>query len=187
MSGKLKSSEGMAVVQDAVNDAIHASAAGAVRGIEQTVAGLKSGAEAVTGGQTQARQGMEQVQGQMRQGMEKAMKNAEQLVTLSQGNVEAVMKSGQILATGLQDISRQVAEAAQGQFEQSMAALRSFSGLRSFKEVVDLQSSLVRSAYESMVAESGRITERSMKLAEQASAPLTARIAVAMETFSARG
>ena len=96
------------------------------------------------------------------------------------------MRSGQILAQGMQELSRQMVETAQGQLEQSMQAMRALAGVRSPKEAMDLQATTLRSAYEAMLSESGRITERSMKLAEQASAPLTARLGVAMETFSNR-
>ncbi|MGI4945225.1 MAG: phasin family protein [Janthinobacterium lividum] len=190
MSGKLKMAEGLAAVQSAVHDTIQTGATGTTRTFDQAVAGLKSGADVAASGaeqvQGQARQGLEQVQTQMRQGMEKAVKGAEQLVAFSQGNAEAMMKSSQILAGGMQELSRQMMETAQAQFEQSMQALRAFAGVKSPKEALELQSSALRGAYEALVAESGRITERSMKLAEQASAPLTARIGVAMETFSSR-
>ena len=186
MSGTLKTSEGLAAVQDTMQ----AGAATATRTFDQAVAGLKSGVDAAAGGaeqvQGQARQGFDQMQAQMRQGMEKAAKGAEQLVAFSQGNAEAMMRSGQILAQGMQELSRQMVETAQGQLEQSMQAMRVLAGVRSPKEAMDLQATTLRSAYEAMLSESGRITERSMKLAEQASAPLTARLGVAMETFSNR-
>ena len=37
------------------------------------------------------------------------MKTAEQFITFGQGNVEALVKSSQIVATGLQDMGKQIA------------------------------------------------------------------------------
>ena len=37
------------------------------------------------------------------------MKTAEQFITFGQGNVEALVKSSQIVATGLQDLTKQMA------------------------------------------------------------------------------
>ncbi len=44
---------------------------------------------------------------------EPMMQTAEQLVTFGQGNVEALVKSSQIFANGLQDISKLMAASAQ--------------------------------------------------------------------------
>ena len=40
--------------------------------------------------------------------MEKAMKTAEELVSFGQGNVEALVKAGQIWAEGVQDLSKRL-------------------------------------------------------------------------------
>ena len=48
--------------------------------------------------------------------------------------------------------------------------------MKSLKEAVELQATLARSAMEQAVAETGRITDVSVKLAEQAMAPITARV-----------
>jgi hypothetical protein len=41
------------------------------------------------------------------------MKTAEEFVVFGQGNVEALVKSGQIWAAGVQDLTKQVAATAQ--------------------------------------------------------------------------
>jgi hypothetical protein len=115
--------------------------------------------------------------------MEKAMKAAEDIVTFGQGNIEAAMKSGQIFAAGLQDIGKQVAASTQAQIDQTMAAVKAITQAKSFKEAVDLQSSHARSTVEKVVAETGKLTDASLKLAEQTMAPLTARVTLAFERF----
>jgi len=46
-----------------------------------------------------------------------------------------------------------------------------------------MQTSLARSSMEKAMTESGRLTDASIKLAEQAMAPLTARVNLAVEKF----
>jgi phasin family protein len=128
--------------------------------------------------------GFEKTQAQVKQSMEKAMKTAEEVVSFSQGNFEAVVKSSQIWAAGLQDLSKQMAATAQAQLEETMAMFKSFSGVKSLKDVMDMQTSLARTSMEKAMTEGGRITDASIKLAEQAIAPLTARMTVAVEKFS---
>jgi phasin family protein len=111
--------------------------------------------------------------------MDNAMKTAEELVSFGQGNVEAVMKSGQIWAAGVQDLSKSLAATAQAQFEQTMATWKALAGVKSLKEAMDLQAGLARSSLETAMAESGKLTDASMKLAEQTFAPITARVTLA--------
>jgi phasin family protein len=115
--------------------------------------------------------------------MEKAMKTTEDLVSFGQGNFEAFAKAGQIWATGMQDLGKQVAATAQAQVDQTVATFKALAGVKSFKEAVDLQTSLARSSVEKAVAETGKLTDASLKLAEQTFAPLTARVTLAVEKF----
>ena len=112
------------------------------------------------------------------------MKSAEELVSFSQGNVEALMKCGQIWATGMQDLSKSFAATAQAQLDQTVSTWKALAGVKSIKEAMDLQTSLARSSVEAAVAETGKLTDASMKLAEQTMAPITARVTLAVEKFS---
>ncbi len=67
---------------------------------------LKVGVEKATAG-------LEATQAKMKEGVEKVMKTAEELVAFNQGNLEAIVKAGQIWATGMQDLSKHIAAAAQ--------------------------------------------------------------------------
>lgn len=134
---------------------------------------------------TQTKAGLGAAQAQMEKGMDQAMKTVEEFVTFGRGNVEALVKSGQIWATGLQDLSKQVAATAQAQFEGTMSAFKALAGAKSMKDAFELQATFARSAFEKTLAESGRLTENSIKLTEQALAPVTARVTLAVEKFSA--
>ena len=79
-------------------------------------------------GVAKATAGFEATQAKMKEGVEKAMKTAEELVAFSQGNVEAMVKSSQIWATGVQDLSKHFAAAAQASMDESMAAFKALTG-----------------------------------------------------------
>ena len=64
-----------------------------------------------------------------------------------------------------------------------MGTIKALSGVKSLKEAMDLQTSMARSSMETVMAETGKITDASMKLAEQAMAPITARVTLAVEKF----
>ena len=150
------------------------------RASRSTVSGLKDG-------MTRATAGFADTQAKVKEGMEKAMKTAEELVAFSQGNLEAMVKSGQIWAAGVQDIGKQIAATAQASFDETMSTFKALSSVKSLKDAFDLQASLARSTLEKTLAESGKLTDASMKLTEQTLAPLTARVSLAVEKFAKAG
>jgi phasin family protein len=147
------------------------------KNIETTVTKLKAGVEKATAG-------FEATQAKMKEGVEKVMKTAEELVAFNQGNLEAIVKSGQIWATGMQDLSKHIAAAAQASMDESMSAFKALTSVKSLKDAFELQSSFARSALEKSLTESGKLTDASFKLTEQALAPITARVNVAVEKFA---
>lgn len=111
------------------------------------------------------------------------MQTAEQLVSFGQGNVEALVKSSQIFATGLQDLSKLMAAGAQATIDDAMSALREMANVRSLKDAADLQASLARSAVEKALTQGNQVAETSFKVAEQAFAPISSRLSLAVQSF----
>ena len=149
----------------------------AAKTIEQTVAAIKDTV-------SKTASAVEASQNQVKEGITKSMKTAEEVVAFSQGNVEALIKSGQIWSTGLQDLSKQIATSFQASYEEAVSAFKALTSVKSLKEVVDLQVGLARSAVEKGVTESSKYTDASFKLAEQALAPISSRVTLAVEKFS---
>ncbi len=113
------------------------------------------------------------------------MKSAEQFVTFGQGNIEALVKSSQIFASGLQDLGKQMAANAQAAMDETMSTFRALTTVRSVKEALDLQTTLARSTLEKAMSQGGQVTETSFKLAEQAMGPIASRVTLAVESFKA--
>ena len=111
------------------------------------------------------------------------MKTTEEFVSFGQGNVEALVKSSQIVATGLQDIGKIFAANAQASMDEAMSTFRAFSGVRSVKEAIDLQATLARTTVEKTLTQTGQVAETSFKLAEQAIAPIASRVSLAVQSF----
>lgn len=111
------------------------------------------------------------------------MRTPEEFVSFGQGNLEAFVKSGQIWAAGMQDITKQLAATAQAQFDETLSVYKAFAGAKSLREVVDMQAALVRTTVEKAVTQSGQVAEAGLKLAEQTMAPIAARMQIAASSF----
>ncbi len=100
------------------------------------------------------------------------------------GNVEAIMASSHIWSSGCQAIGQTIAASAQAQLDRNLSTWKAMTGVKSVKEAMDLQTSFARSSVETVVTETGKLADASMKLAEQTMAPITARMTLAVEKFS---
>ncbi len=87
----------------------------------------------------------------------------------------------------MQDLSQTFAAAARASLDETISTFKAMSGVKSVKEAMDLQAKLVRSAMEKAVAQTGQVTDSSMKLSEQALAPISARLSLAAEKFGRIG
>jgi len=163
--------------------AVEAAAATIEQATEISTKNFEKSLAAVKDGMEKATKGLETSQMKLKEGVEKAMKTSEEMLAFSQGNLEALIKSSQIYATGFQDISKHLAASSKASLEESVAFTKSLMGVKSVKEAVDLQTGYAKASIEKAVAETNKITDATVKLAEQAVAPLTARITLAVETF----
>ncbi len=113
------------------------------------------------------------------------MKTPQDFVAFGQGNVEAFVKSGQVLAAGMQDIAKQMTATAQASMEEAMATFHAMSGIRTFQQAVEMQATLARTTVEKAMSQTGHAAQTSIKLAEQAIAPIAGRMTLAVEGFKA--
>jgi phasin family protein len=164
-------------IKVATSEALDQTKTMSAKSFDQTVAAMKDSMSTATSP-------VEVSQTQFKQGITKTMKTAEEVVAFGQGNMEALIKSGQIWSTGLQDLSKQMASSMQASYEEAMSAFKAMTSVKSLKEAVDLQVGLARSAVEKGVTESSKYTDASFKLAEQAMAPISSRMTLAVEKFS---
>jgi phasin family protein len=165
-----------AAATEAATASIETAADASVKGFEKSISAVREGIEKAT-------KGLATSQAKLKEGVEKAVKTSEEMLAFSQGNMEALVKATQIYAAGFQDLSKHLAASSKTSLEESVAFSKSLMGIKSIKEAVDLQTGFAKSSIEKAVAESNKLTDATVKLTEQAIAPITARISLAVETF----
>jgi phasin family protein len=113
--------------------------------------------------------------------VERGTKLFAEMGEFSKGNLDAVAESGRIAARGLEAMGHDAANFARSSYENSVAALRSLSSVKSPTELLQAQGELVRKAFDAMVAQTSRNTETTLKLAGEIAQPLQNRWALAAE------
>ena len=105
----------------------------------------------------------------------------EELADLTRGNVEAFVASSKVAAKGVETLSQDAAEYSRKSFEEASAALKGFAEVKSATDFFRLQSDYARSAFDSAVAETARLSETMLKFAGDVAEPITSRYSVAAE------
>lgn len=124
------------------------------------------------------------VQDRMKAFYDRSTGLASEMTDLSRGNVEAVVESGRILASGLQDISRAALDETRTTFETMTADVKRMAAATSPTELLHLQSELARRNLDAFVNHGSKTTETMLKLANDAFAPVASRMSVAAEKLT---
>jgi phasin family protein len=99
----------------------------------------------------------------------------------TKGNVEAVVASSKIFATGLQEMGKSYVSESKGAFETMSAELKDLTTVKSPTEFFEKQSALMRKHFDAAVAASSKNSEAMLKLASEAFQPISTRVSLAVE------
>ena len=113
--------------------------------------------------------------------MEKSAKMAEDFVAFGKGNIEALVESSKIAAKNVEALGQEAADYAKTSFEHATEAAKTLAAAKSPTEFVKLQSDYARTAFDTMIAEGSRSTERMLKMFGEFAQPISNRVAVATD------
>lgn len=99
----------------------------------------------------------------------------------AKGNVEAVVESSKILATGLQEMTKGYVAETKSAFEAMTADVKELTTVKSPTEFFEKQSALLRKNFDAAVAASSKNSEAMLKLANEAFQPISTRVSLAVE------
>jgi len=130
--------------------------------------------------------GFEQAKEQMEKlGLKLDMfKGSDDWTRAGQENLEAFIKSSQILARSAEDLSKALAEFAQTSMEMSTKASQTLMGVKSLQDLAEVQSGLAKDSLEHFIAGASRLSDMTMKVANEAMEPISARVNKAVEKLS---
>ena len=98
-------------------------------------------------------------------------------------NVRAVAQSGNALAKGLQDVTREVVDRSQKRFQRNLEGLQALAYCRSITDLLEVQSSLLRDNLEQTIGNSRRIAELTIQMADEATQTVTVQAEKTVQRF----
>lgn len=129
-------------------------------------------------------QGLALSKDQFEKATQAATRGFDDFVALARGNVDAVFASAAVVAQGAEQLSRAWFALQHGAAEQAAEATRSLFAAKTVREIVDLQSTYTKTAFDGFVAESSKLSELGLKVTNDAVAPIAARVNVAVEKLA---
>jgi phasin family protein len=99
----------------------------------------------------------------------------------SKGNLEAVVESGKILASGVQSLGTTAVEDTKTAFETLTEEVKELASVKSPADFFKLQAAFVRRNFDLAVAQTSKNSEAVLKLANEVAAPISGRVSLAVE------
>ena len=158
----------------------------AIEPVEAAVAASKETVEAVVKAGTQAasksyEQAVAMAQEQVEKASENLFKGYDEVASLGKDSVDAYVESTSVFAKGVEAMSKELMGFTQTTVEANVANAKALFAAKTLREVIDLQTGFSRSSFDSLVAESAKLTELSMALASDTFEPLQLRLNTAVE------
>ncbi|HEX4847011.1 MAG TPA: phasin family protein [Novosphingobium sp.] len=99
----------------------------------------------------------------------------------TKGNVEALVESGKILAAGVQDLGKDYVAEAKTAFETVQGDIKDLTAVKSPADFFKLQGEILRRNFDAAVAAGSKNSEKVVKIAGEAFAPIQSRVSLAIE------
>jgi phasin family protein len=156
---------------------------------EDIAAHAKETVETVMKASQEATQkGYEQAMAMTREHMEKANRQLfqgfDEMTKLQKENVDAFVQASTVVARAFEDMGKAYMAYAQAAADMSLATGKAMLGAKTLHEVVDLQNEYAKTSFDSLLAETTKLSELSVKAANEAMEPIQARVNVAMEKMA---
>ena len=117
--------------------------------------------------------------------MEKAsaamLKVYDDLSVLNKDGVDAFVSAGNIFAKGMEELSKAAFAFAQATAEANVATAKALMGAKTVNDVFTIQAEFTRTQFDAVIAESTKISEMGLKVANEAMEPLQAQANATVE------
>ncbi|HYG25933.1 MAG TPA: TIGR01841 family phasin [Caulobacteraceae bacterium] len=117
--------------------------------------------------------------------VEKSLTALNEINTQAKQNLEALVASATAATKGAEAVSAQTIAFSKQAFEEQVAAAKQLAGAKSVQEAFELQTAWAKSAFESYIANFGKLTETVTESVKETVKPLNERVAAVAERAQA--
>lgn len=141
---------------------------------------VKTGGDAANKGYEQA---VTMTKEQIAKQSEAFFKSYDGLAELNRANLDAVNTSGAIMTKGVEEIGKAWFGFTQSNLEQAAGTMQALMGCKTLRDVMELQNGFAKTSFDQTIAETAKLSEMSVKVANDAVEPIKARVNSSVEFF----
>ncbi|WP_235303500.1 phasin family protein [Sphingopyxis sp. MWB1] len=113
-----------------------------------------------------------------KEAMAKSTKLAEEALEFNKANVEALVEAGKVAAKNMEVLGQEGVTFARKSFEETTAALKSYTSVKSPTEFFQLYAENSKKAFDNAVAQASKTSELFVKMSNDSFAPISNRVSV---------
>lgn len=130
----------------------------------------------------QASPGIDQLKEQM--GKLGVLKGYEDAAQVSKENVDAAIRSSQVLAKAAEELGKAIYSFTQSSVELGVQASQAALNVRTLQDLVDVQSEYARNSMDHMIAGTSKISDMAVKVANEVMEPINQRMNEAIDKLN---
>lgn len=158
----------------------------AMKPVEAAVNAGKETVEAVVkAGSEAASKQYEQAVSMTKENIEKTssaiFKGYDELASVNKDNLQAFVEASNVMAKGMEAMTKELFTFAQGSMEENVAVAKKMLGAKNVQELFDVSGEVAKSNFDKTLAETAKLTEMSVKVANETFQPLQSRLNVTVE------
>jgi phasin family protein len=142
---------------------------------------VKAGNEAMT---KNVEQGLTMGKEQFDKASNQMFKTWSDMTAYAKGNVDAMFQASGAMAKNMEEMGKTLFGLTQASMENGLKLTKQMTSAKSLNEVMDLQNNYARQTFDGFVAEGTKLSEMSMKAANETISPINERVTATVETFA---
>ncbi len=131
--------------------------------------------DAVEVGKKSVEEALNVTKEQVEKASEAFFKSYDEISGMNKEGVYAFFKAGEVLTKGVESLGKAYFDFVQASAEASVETSKAMMAAKTSKDFVDLQSDFARTSFDNFLSESTRLSEISVKVANEAFDPLKAQ------------
>ena len=156
--------------------------AAATKQIEDAVeVGKQSVEQAMKASTESYEQALNMTKEQVEKASEAFFKGYDEMSSMNKEGVDAFVKAGEVLTKGAESLGKAYFDFAQASAEAGVEATKAMMSAKTVKDFVEIQSDFARTSFDNFLSESTRLSEMSVKVANEAFDPLKSQFNTGFE------
>lgn len=108
----------------------------------------------------------------------------EEAASFNSNNLDAAVQAVSVVAEGIKDVNQTVCNSIQQALQTAMSTGKAMMGVKSLRDLMEIQSEYIKSTFDTLMADSTKLSEIAVRCSSQAAEPLSARVTEVVEKVS---